>query len=66
VFHYVIILNGFKTITIRKTAEITVIICFGYSKLFLPKALNIVAQLAGLLAYSIFAAFPSRVIGTVA
>jgi len=32
---------------------------FGYSKLFLPKALNIVSRMAGLLAYSIFAAFPS-------
>ena len=32
---------------------------FGYSKLFLPKALNIVSRKAGLLAYSIFAAFPS-------
>ena len=31
----------------------------GYSKPFLPKALNIVARMAGLLAYSIFAAFPS-------
>ena len=39
---------------------------FGYSKLFLPKALNIVSRMAGLLAYSIFAAFPFRVAGTVA
>lgn len=31
---------------------------FGYSKLFLPKALNIVSRKAGLLAYSFFAAFP--------
>jgi hypothetical protein len=56
----------FKTITIRKTAEITLYSRCGYSSLFLPKALNIVAQLAGLLAYSIFAAFPSRVFGAVA
>jgi len=38
----------------------------GYSKPFLPKALNIVARMAGLLAYSIFAAFPSRLLATVA
>ena len=31
----------------------------GYSKPFLPKALNIVARMAGLLADSFFAAFPS-------
>jgi hypothetical protein len=33
---------------------------FGYSKLFLPKALNIVARKAGLLACSFSAAFPPR------
>ena len=60
------ILNVFKTITIRKTAEITCCVMFmGYSKPFLPKALNIVSRMAGLLAHSIFAAFPSRR-GTVA
>jgi len=30
----------------------------GYSKPFLPKALNIVARMAGLLAYSIFCGLP--------
>jgi hypothetical protein len=33
---------------------------FGYSKLFLPKALNIVVRMAGLLAYSIFCGLPIR------
>ena len=48
-----------KTNPICKTAEITVGTDLGYSKLFLPKALNIVSRLAGLLAHFIFAAFPS-------
>jgi len=38
----------------------------GYSKPFLPKALNIVFQMAGLLAYSIFATFPPFIIEAVA
>lgn len=38
----------------------------GYSKPFLPKALNIEARMAGLLAHSIFAAFPPRGFGAVA
>jgi hypothetical protein len=55
-------LNGFKIITIRKTAEITLSAnSSGLFQAFSPESFEYCTlQLAGLLAHSFFAAFPSR------